>query len=98
VGRVVLLAAFANVIIGLYLGQVDWYWYLIVGLVWLLIWITGGAKSFYDRRAVRHDPKRRALGAEPQHGSEAQFLSGGGPDDAGRRRTEMAPRNKEFLL
>ncbi|CAL8468982.1 g8523 [Coccomyxa elongata] len=54
VGRVAVLAAFANAILGLHIGDLDWGWYLGMCLIWVLIWVLGGAKAFYDRRRTRH--------------------------------------------
>lgn len=53
-GRVAVLAAFANAILGLHIGDLDWGWYLGLCLIWVLIWVLGGAKAFYDRRRIRH--------------------------------------------
>lgn len=54
VGRVAVLAAFANAMLGFKLGNLDWGWYLGLCLIWALIWLLGGAKAFYDHRRARH--------------------------------------------
>ncbi|BDA43017.1 probable cytochrome b561 and DOMON domain-containing protein At3g61 at C-terminar half [Coccomyxa sp. Obi] len=53
VGRLAVLAAFANAIIGFHIGDLDWGWYLGMCLIWVLIWVLGGAKAFYDRRRMQ---------------------------------------------
>ena len=54
VGRVAVILAFANAILGFYIGGLGWGWYLGLALIWTVIWILGGAKSFYDLRRTRH--------------------------------------------
>lgn len=42
VGRLALLLAFANIMIGLHLTSQGWGWYVGIALVWLAIWVIGG--------------------------------------------------------
>lgn len=52
VGRLVLLLAFANIMMGLYLAGQGWGWYLGIALVWLAIWVVGGLSSVYNRQRL----------------------------------------------
>ena len=52
VGRLVLLLAFANIMMGLYLAGQGWGWYLGIALVWLAIWVVGGLSSVYNRHRL----------------------------------------------
>ncbi|CAL8468983.1 g8524 [Coccomyxa elongata] len=49
VGRIVVLLAFANALIGFYLGGLGWGWYLGLALIWCFIWSVAAVKAFYDR-------------------------------------------------
>ena len=82
VGRIAVMAAFANAMIGFKIGGFDWGWYLGLCLIWVLIWLLGGAKSFYDHRRARH----------------AAFLkqnSAGRPAAAGAGGTELSSRGND---
>ena len=49
VGRIAVLLAFANALIGFYLGDLGWGWYLGLALIWCFIWFVAAVKAFYDR-------------------------------------------------
>ena len=49
VGRIAVLLAFANALIGFYLGGLGWGWYLGLALIWCFIWFVAVIKAFYDR-------------------------------------------------
>ena len=73
VGRLVLLLAFANIMIGLCLAGQGWGWYLGIALMWLAIWVVGALGSVYNRHRLHRG--RSAEGSIPSGAAPAASLN-----------------------
>ncbi len=81
-GRLALLAAFANALVGFALAQLPaWYsWGL--ALIWAAIWLAAGAKMALNARRRRRAAGLGGIEAARERQEPGQFMTAGGPTPA----------------